>query len=108
MKLLNPSLRSGRARKASTAAERALTGQSGNTDSLGRGMDVALTLLAFLGIGALADHWLGTFPACTIGLVVFAAIGTFVRMKYVYDAAMERLEDERRAAAGRRDGQGAA
>ena len=34
----------------------------------------------------------------TIGLVMFAAIGTFVRLKYTYDATMERLEAERREA----------
>lgn len=69
-------------------------------DSLGRGMDVALTLLAFLGLGALIDSWLGVFPVVTIVLVLFAAIGTFVRMKYVYDATMERHEAARLA--GRR------
>ena len=58
-------------------------------------MDVALTLLAFLGLGALIDRWLGIFPVVTIGLVLFAAIGTFVRMKYVYDATMERHEAAR-------------
>lgn len=66
--------------------------------NLARGMDIALTLLAFLAGGWLLDRWLGTFPAFTIGLVVFAAIGTFVRLKYTYDALMERLEGERRAA----------
>jgi Flp pilus assembly protein TadB len=72
----------------------------GGDDSLGRGMDVALTLLVFLGLGALVDRWLGLFPLFTISLVLFAAIGTFVRMKYVYDATMERHEAELRA--GRR------
>jgi len=61
-------------------------------DALGRGMDVALTLLVFLGLGALIDNWLGLFPLFTIVLVLFAAIGTFVRMKIVYDATMERHE----------------
>ena len=67
-------------------------------DSLGRGMDVALTLLVFLGLGALIDRWLGLFPLFTIGLVLFASVGTFIRMKVVYDATMERHEAERRAA----------
>jgi hypothetical protein len=53
-------------------------------------MDVALTLLVFLGLGALIDNWLGLFPLFTIALVLFAAVGTFVRMKFVYDATMER------------------
>lgn len=72
-----------------------------DTDSnLARGMDIALTLLVFLAGGWLLDRWLGVFPAFTIGLVLFAAIGTFVRLKYTYDAAMEQLEAERRANAG--------
>lgn len=88
MKPLITTLRSGRA-----------TGPvaSSSDDTLGRGMDVALTLLAFLGIGALIDSWLGIFPVFTIILVLFAAIGTFVRMKFVYDAAMERHEAARLA-----------
>jgi hypothetical protein len=69
-------------------------------DALGRGMDVALTLLVFLGLGALIDRWLGIFPTFTIGLVLFAAIGTFVRMKFVYDATMERHEAQLRASRG--------
>jgi Na+-transporting methylmalonyl-CoA/oxaloacetate decarboxylase beta subunit len=67
-------------------------------DSLGRGMDLALTLLVFLGLGALVDSWLGIFPVFTIALVLFAAVGTFVRMKVVYDATMERHEAELRGA----------
>ena len=63
-------------------------------DSLGRGMDLALTLLVFLGLGALIDRWLGIFPVFTIMLTLFAAIGSFVRMKIVYDATMERHEAE--------------
>ena len=74
---------------------------SGSGDNLGRGMDTALTVLAFLGIGLLVDTWLGTRPVFTIGLVVFAAVGTFVRMKLVYDATMSRLESERRESARR-------
>ena len=74
-----------------------------NTDSnLARGMDIALTLLVFLAAGWLLDRWLGVFPAFTIGLVLFAAIGTFVRLKYTYDAAMEQLEAQRRAQADAR------
>ena len=87
MKPILSTLRSGRA-----------TGGSGNTDTLGRGMDTALTLLVFLGIGALIDRWLGVFPLFTIVLVVLAAVGTFIRMKFVYDAEMERHEAELRAA----------
>jgi len=68
-------------------------------DNLGRGMDFALVTLVFLGIGWALDRWLGTQPLFMIGLVVFAMVGQFVRMWFDYDAAMTKLEDERRAGA---------
>jgi F0F1-type ATP synthase assembly protein I len=77
---------------------------TGSTDSLGRGMDVALTLLVFLGLGWLLDRWLGTAPLFVITLTVLAAVGQFLRMKYVYDAQMARLEAERLAARAARRG----
>ena len=95
MKTILSTLRSGRATGAATSG--ASTGSSGNDDSLGRGMDTALTLLVFLGLGALIDSWLGVFPVFTIVLVLLAAVGTFIRMKFVYDATMERHEAELRA-----------
>lgn len=95
MKLLITSIRADRADRAD-GADRRRPG-AGSDDSLGRGMDVALTLLVFLGLGALIDRWLGIFPVFTITLMLFAAIGSFIRMKYVYDAAMERHEAERMA-----------
>lgn len=66
-------------------------------DNLGRGMEMALTVLLFLGIGWALDAWLGLFPVLTIALVLFASVGMFVRLKYTYEATMERLEAERRA-----------
>lgn len=76
---------------------------TGSSDSLGRGMDVALTLAVFLGLGWLLDRWLGTAPLFMIVLTVFAAIGQFLRMKYVYDAHMTRLEAERLEGRARRN-----
>lgn len=67
-------------------------------DTLGRGMDIALTVLVFLGLGYLLDRWLGLFPLFTISLVVIASIGAFVRLRYVYEATMQRHEAERAAA----------
>ena len=71
---------------------------SGADDNLGRGMETALLLAFFLGIGWLVDRWLGTRPLFMIGLVLFAAAGSFVKMKLDYDSRMERLEAERRNA----------
>ncbi len=81
-------------------SKRAQTGRSTNDDTLGRGMDLALTVLLFLGIGYALDQWLGLFPLFTITLVVFAAVGSFARLMYTYQATMEHLEAERRSARG--------
>jgi len=72
--------------------------QGGADEGLGQGMELALTLAVFLGLGWLLDSWIGIFPVLTIALVVFAAIGTGVKMWIGYDARMRRLEAERLAA----------
>jgi F0F1-type ATP synthase assembly protein I len=92
MKLFVPLPRADRAPKSLS---------NGSSDTLGRGMDVALTLAVFLGLGWLLDRWLGTAPLFMIVLTVFSAVGQFIRLKYVYDAEMERLEAERLSARGR-------
>ena len=71
--------------------------QSGQT--LGRGMDFALVVLVFLGIGYGLDRWLGTRPLFMVGLVVFSVVGQFIKMYFEYTATMQQLEAER--AAGR-------
>lgn len=67
--------------------------QSGQT--LGRGMDFALVVAVFFGVGWVLDRVLGTSPWCTIMLVVLGFVGQFVKMYYEYSATMERLEAER-------------
>jgi len=74
----------------------------GADDNLGRGMETALLLAFFLGIGWLLDQWLETQPLFMIGLVLFGATGSFVKMKFDYDSRMERLEEERRNASASR------
>ncbi len=79
--------------------------RSSHLDSaLGRGMDVAIMTLLFLGVGYLLDRWLGTKPVFMIVLVLLALIGEFVRMRYVYEAQMQALEAERAAAAHAKSG----
>ena len=68
-------------------------------DSLGQGMDIALTVALFFGIGFGIDRWLGTTPLFMIVMSLLAAVGFFVKFKYQYDARMEALEAERRHAA---------
>jgi len=66
-------------------------------DSFGRGMEIALTVALFFGIGWGLDHWLGTTPIFMITLTVFAVVGFFITLKYRYDEAMTQLEAERAA-----------
>lgn len=68
-------------------------------DSLGRGMDAALTVALFFGIGFGLDAWLDTRPLFMIVLTLLAALGMFLSLKYRYDARMTELEAERAARA---------
>jgi F0F1-type ATP synthase assembly protein I len=80
-------------------------------DGLGRGMEVALLVLLFLGIGYLLDRWLGTKPVFMIVMFVLALVGQFVSMKYGYDQRMKELEQAREEASRRgrpADGRGKA
>lgn len=70
-------------------------------DATLHGIDVALTVAVFFGIGFLLDRWLGTTPWFMIGFTVLAGIGFFAKYKYNYDAQMDRHQAERDARAGR-------
>jgi F0F1-type ATP synthase assembly protein I len=67
-------------------------------DKIGKGIDVALVTLSFLGIGYGLDRWLGTKPLFMVGLVVLGLIGEFLRFWYDYDARMKVLEAQRASA----------
>jgi F0F1-type ATP synthase assembly protein I len=71
-------------------------------DNVGRGMDIALTVALFVGIGYGVDRWLGTAPIFMIVMTLLAGVGFFAKFKYQYDARMDELQDERtkRASAG--------
>lgn len=71
---------------------------NGADAGLGQGMEMAITLVVFFGLGWLIDRAAGTQPAFMIGLTVFAMVGQSVRMWVEYDARMKRLEAERKAA----------
>jgi F0F1-type ATP synthase assembly protein I len=75
-------------------------------DTVGNGIDVALTVALMLGIGWGLDHWLGTAPIFMITMTVLAGVGFFAKFKYQYDARMDVHEAERveRANAGKVDG----
>lgn len=63
---------------------------------IGQGMEMALTVVVFLGIGWFVDAWVDTRPVFTISLVVFAMVGQSVRMWVAYEAKMKVLEEQRR------------
>ena len=68
----------------------------GTTDgNVGRGMDLALVTLVFLGLGYVLDRVLDTKPLFMIVLFLFAVAGQMVKMWIGYDAKMKTLEAER-------------
>ena len=71
---------------------------NGADAGLGQGMEMALKLSVFFGLGWRIDRAAGTQPAFMIGFTVFAMVGQSVRMWVEYDARMKRLEAERQAA----------
>lgn len=69
------------------------------SDSLGRGPEMAISVLVFTVIGLIVDSQLGTMPLITIALVVFSVVGNMVRMFYTYDGQMKSLEAQRNSTA---------
>jgi Putative F0F1-ATPase subunit Ca2+/Mg2+ transporter len=67
-------------------------------DNVGKGMDLALVTLLFLGIGYGLDRWLDTKPFIMIGLTLLALVGKGVGMYYAYEATMREHDAERLAA----------
>ena len=59
------------------------------------GMELAGSVVVFFGIGFGIDAWLGTTPLFMIVLVLFAVVGQFIKMYYVYSSAMRHLEQKR-------------
>jgi ATP synthase protein I len=82
-------------RNASSASTPAAPGARAD-DGLGRGMEFAIVVLAFLGVGYLLDRWFDTKPVFMIVLVVLSLVGQFASMWYGYDSRMQQLEAERR------------
>ena len=69
-------------------------------DSIGRGTELAVSVLVFTLIGLALDAAFDTRPWFTIGLVIFSTVGNFVRMYYTYNLQMDTLERERRQKSG--------
>lgn len=97
MKFLVNLFRPGRAAPVERSAVPTATG---GDDTVGKGMEMAITLAIFLVGGILLDAWLGTSPLFTIVLLVLGAVGSFTQMRYAYEQRMQRLEAERRQRTG--------
>jgi ATP synthase protein I len=65
-------------------------------DTVTQGIDNALAVAVFFGIGFGLDRWLGTTPWLMIAFTVLGGIGVFAKMKYRYDEQMAEHEAERR------------
>jgi F0F1-type ATP synthase assembly protein I len=66
-------------------------------DSLGLGIEAAVILALFLGVGYVLDRIFGTMPIFMIVFVLLGAIGLFAKLKYRYDDRMDELESQRRS-----------
>jgi F0F1-type ATP synthase assembly protein I len=73
--------------------------QRNSNDSVGQGVDIALTVALFFGVGFGLDRWLGTTPVFMIVMTLLASVGFFAKFKYDYDARMDEHEAERAARA---------
>jgi F0F1-type ATP synthase assembly protein I len=71
------------------------TALTGSSDSLGRGPEMAISVLVFTVIGLAIDAAAGTMPLFTIGLVVFSVVGNFARLYYTYGTHIEALAKQR-------------
>ena len=66
---------------------------------ISHGAEFAGSVVVFFAIGFGLDAWLDTTPVFMIALTVFAMVGQFVKIYYVYNRAMTELESKRSDAA---------
>lgn len=64
---------------------------------MSQGAELAGSVVVFLLIGLGLDAWLGTLPVFALALTLFAAVGQFVKIYFVYSRDMDRLQAERAA-----------
>jgi hypothetical protein len=64
-------------------------------DSLGLGIEAAVIVVLFFGVGAGLDWLFGTTPIFMIVFTVLGAIGLFAKWKYRYDDRMNEHEAAR-------------
>jgi ATP synthase protein I len=66
-------------------------------DSLGLGIEAAVIVVLFFGVGYGLDWLFGTTPVFMIVFTVLGAVGLFAKWKYRYDDRMSEHEAERAA-----------
>ena len=64
-------------------------------DGLGLGIEAAVIMALFFGVGAGLDWLFGTRPLFMIVFTVLGAVGLFAKWKYRYDDRMDELEAQR-------------
>jgi ATP synthase protein I len=64
-------------------------------DSLGLGIEAAVIIVLFFGVGFGLDRLFGTTPLFMIVFTVLGAVGLFAKWKYRYDDRMNELEAQR-------------
>lgn len=77
-------------------------------DSLGLGIEAAVIMVLFFGVGFGLDRLFGTTPIFMIVASLLGAVGLFAKWKYRYDDRMDELEAQRSAASSKRSGSRAA
>ncbi len=78
----------------------ARTATSSN-DSLGRGVEIAVSVGVFFMVGLLLDNAFETRPVFMILCSLFSVLGSFARLWFVYDTDMQTQEVKRRGIATR-------
>jgi len=76
----------------------ATKGRSTDNVAGGGGLEIALMVPIFLGLGYVLDRIFGTMPVFMIVMVVLGAIGVFCRLRYGYDVKMREHEEQLRRA----------
>lgn len=70
-------------------------------DSLGLGIEAAVIMVLFFGVGYVLDRLFTTTPIFMIVFTIVGAVGLFAKWKYRYDDRMNELEAERAAKTAR-------
>lgn len=65
-------------------------------DSVGLGIEAAVIIALFLGLGYVLDRVFGVVPVFMIIMTLVGAVGLFAKMKYRYDDKMDEHEANRR------------